>query len=72
MFFYHSLAARAVYTTKTVFTVSTNMPDYQWMFDASEHNLVTALPVLGDGSQIGVLLDLSRFLFMKIDRRKWV
>ena len=25
-----------------------------------------------DGSQIGVLLDLSRFLFMKIDRRKWV
>ena len=29
--------------------------------------------VSSDGSQIGVLLDLSRFtFFMKIDRRKWV
>ena len=53
MFFYHSLAARAVYTTKTVFTVSTNMPDYQWMFDASEHNLVTALPYSVTEARLG-------------------
>ena len=33
---------------------------------------LAARPTTSDESRIGVLLDLSRFFFMKIDRRKWV
>ena len=43
MFFYHFVATRAVYTTKTIFTVSTDMLDYQWIMDASEHKAGSTL-----------------------------